>query len=273
MGDALLADFQPAIAAPAKAAVLDAVRVSVGNGSVARHFWETALGLHFVYERDLSSDWPIRDAWNIRRGSLRLTRLEIAPDTFPKVELLEWEGCSGQPIRDARHPWDYGLLALRIPVSNLDARLAHVAQWRCKVDRNGPEASVTTPGGERVILRQGGEPAVIAVVPSLETAKGFFRESLMLPNGLPVRAEKRFSGAASVESVQSLRLGSLEVMELRRSADPRPAMATGSRMHAGYTGYCMLSVTGSRPVDETRSALELLHGPGGIPVELVSPCA
>jgi hypothetical protein len=271
MGDALLADFQPAVAAPERgAALLDAVRISVGNGSVARHFWETALGLHFVYERDISSDRATREAWDIRRGGLRLTRLEIAPDVFPKIELLEWEGCSGLPIRDARHPWDYGLLALRIPVSNLDARLAHVAQWRCKVERNGPEACVTTPGGERVILRQGGEATVIAVVPSIETAKVFFRDSLMLPNGIPARAEKRFSGAASVELVQSLRLGSLEVMELKRSADPRPAMATESRMHAGYTGYCMLSVSMMGSSEVAGTSIEIRRAPGGIPVEILT---
>ena len=149
MGDALLAYFQPAIAAPAaRATMLDAVRISVGNGSVARHFWETALGLHFVSERDVI-DSETREIWDIRRGGLRLTRVEIAPVVFPKIELLEWEGCSGRPIREAKHPWDYGLLALRIPVSDLDARLAHIAQWRCKVERNGPEAWVSTPTGEK----------------------------------------------------------------------------------------------------------------------------
>ena len=34
--------------------MLKAVRISVGNGSVARHFWETALGLHFVDECEVS---------------------------------------------------------------------------------------------------------------------------------------------------------------------------------------------------------------------------
>ena len=84
-----------------------------------------------------------------------------------------------------------------------------------------------------MILRQGGEPAVIAVVPSIEAAKGFFRESLSLPNGIPARAEKRFAGAASVDLVQSLRLGTLEVIEFKRSADPRPSEfgRLESRMH------------------------------------------
>jgi len=271
MGNALLsaADFQPAIAAPAKSTVLDAIRISVGNGSVARHFWETALGLHFVSERDII-DEATREVWDIRRGALRLTRLEIAPEVFPKIELLEWEGCSGRPIRDVKHPWDYGLLALRIPVSNLDARLSYLAsQWRSKVDRTSPaEAGITTPTGERVVLREGGEPAVIAVVPSIDAAKGFFHQSLMMPNGFPARAEKRFSGAASVDFIQSLRLGTLEVMEFKRSADPRPAAATSARMHAGYTGYCMLSVTTRSTTG--KSSIELTSGPGGIPVEIVS---
>ena len=262
MGSALLlADFQPALGQGA--ASIDSVRVSVGNGSVARHFWETALGLHFVEEREIS-DAHTREVWGIRHGSLRLTRLEMGPDVFPKIDLLEWEGCSGSPIRDARHPWDYGLLALRIPVSDLDARLAHVAQWRCKVERNGPEAAVTTPNGDRVVLREGGEPAVIAVVPSIDHAKGFFRDSLMLPNGIPPRAGKRFAGAASVDLVQSLRLGALEMMEFGRSADPRPAAATESRMHVGYTGYCMLSVSMAGAENA------MLQAPGGIPVELVA---
>lgn len=247
----------------ARSNFIDAIRISVGNGSVARHFWETALGLYFVDEYEISNA-EMREIWGIRHGTLRLTRLEIGRDVFPKIDLLEWEGCSGLPIRDARHPWDYGLLALRIPVSNLDARLAQLAQWRCKVDRNGPEACVTTPGGERVLLRQGGEPGVIAVVPSIDRAERFFRESLRLPNGIPARAETRFSGAASVDLVQTLRLGSLEVMEFQRSADPRPAWATEGRMNVGYTGYCMLSVCAAS------SQLSLMHSPGGIPVEITS---
>ena len=250
---------------PLRSGVLDAVRVSVGNGSFARHFWETALGLHFVSEREVpSSDHKTRDAWGIRHGALRLTRLEIGPDIFPKIELIEWEGCSSKPIRDPKHPWDFGLLAMRIPVSDLDARLAQTAQWRCKVQRNGPEACLTTPGGERVILRQGGEAAMIAVVPSITTAKGFFRESFMLPNGIPARAETRLSGAASVDLVQSLRLGGLEVLEMRRSADPRPSFDTESRMHVGYTGYCMLSIS-----VRGAASLKVVHAPGGVPVELV----
>ena len=240
--------------------MLRAVRISVGNGSVARHFWETALGLHFVDEQEVS-DPKTREVWGIRNGALRLTRLEIAPGVYPHIELLEWEGCSDKPVRDPRHPWDYGLLAVRIPVSDLDARLALVAQWRCKVERNGAEACITTPGGERVILRAGGEPAVIAVVPSLAKAKGFFNEALMLPNGIPSRVEKRFAGAASVDLVETLRLGALEITEFQRSADPRPAAVTESRMHVGYTGYCMLSISGGIP--------GFVHGPGGIPVEVI----
>lgn len=267
MGDALLADFQPAIAAPSRTALLDAVRVSVGNGSVARHFWETALGLRFVSERDVCEE-ETREVWDIRRGELRVTRLEIAPEVFPKIELLEWEGCSGQPIRNAKHPWDYGLLALRIPVSDLEARLSQMAQWRCKIDRpSADEACLTTPTGERIVLRQGGEPAVIAVVPSIETSKAFFRDSLMLPNGIPVKAAQRFPGAATVDLAQTLRLGPLEVMEMKRSADPRPAAPTEARMHAGFTGYCMLSVTRSAA---GKSSIELMRGPGGIPVEVIT---
>ena len=244
--------------------MIDAVRISVGNGSVARHFWESALGLNFVDEGEVT-DSALREVWGIRHGTLRLTRLEIGPGVLPRLELLEWEGCSDKPIRDPRHPWDYGILAVRIPVSDLPARLGQVAQWRCKVDRNGAEACVTTPGGERVILREGGEPAVIAVVPSIAGAKAFFHESLMLPNGIPVRAEKRFAGAASVDMVETLRLGTLDVTEFRRSADPRPAGNTESRMNVGYTGYCMLSVS-QTGLTTDRS---LLVGPGGIPVERV----
>ncbi|HEY3739292.1 MAG TPA: hypothetical protein VGL53_05585 [Bryobacteraceae bacterium] len=232
---------------------------------MARHFWETALGLRFVNERDVYEE-ETREAWDIRRGALRVTRLEIAPEVFPKIELLEWEGCSGQPIRNAKHPWDYGLLALRIPVSDLEARLSQLAQWRCKIDRTGAEACVTTPTGERVVLRQGGEPAVIAVVPSIETSKTFFRDSLMLPNGIPIKAAHQFPGAATVDLAQTLRLGPLEVMEMKRSADPRPAAATEARMHAGFTGYCMLSVTRSA----SKASIELMRGPGGIPVEVIT---
>lgn len=243
---------------------IDAIRISVGNGSVARHFWETALGLSFVEEHEIS-DAETREVWGVRRGGLRVTRLEMGRAVFPKIELLEWEGCSDQPIRDATHPWDYGLLAVRIPVSDLDARLTQVAQWRCKIERkSAAEACVTTPSGERVVLREGGEPAVLAVVPSIEGAKGFYRESLRLPNGIPARAEQGFAGAASVDLVQSLRLGPLEMMEFQRSADPRPAWATEGRMHVGYTGYCMLSVAVEGAVKS------MLTGPGGIPIEVTA---
>ena len=244
--------------------MIDAIRISVGNGSVARHFWETALGLTFVHELAIA-DGETREVWGVRHGALRLTRLEMGRDVLPKIDLLEWEGCSDKPIRDARHPWDYGLLAVRIPVSDLEARLAQVAQWRCKIERKGPEAWVMTPGGERVVLREGGEPAVLAVVPSIEQAQGFFLESLMLPNGIPARGEKQFTGAASVDLVDSIRLGSLELTEFRRSADPRPAWSTESRMHVGFTGYCMLSA--SVPGAPSRS---LKMAPGGIPVEVIS---
>ena len=244
-------------------ATLESIRISVRYGSVARHFWETALGLHFVWEHAVS-DAATREVWGIRNGALRLTRLEIGPEVFPKIELLEWEGCSDLPIRDSRHPWDYGLLSLRIPVSDLDWRLSQVAQWRCNVERNGPEACLTAPGGARVVLRQGGEAAVMAVVPSLDLAKGFFNESLLLPNGIPARVEKGFATAASVDLVRSLRLGSLDLVELARSADPRVAVPTESRMHAGYTGYCMLSVAMTGATHSMRMA------PGGIPIEVTA---
>jgi catechol 2,3-dioxygenase-like lactoylglutathione lyase family enzyme len=263
--------------------MIESIRISVCNGSSSRHFWESALGLRFVAETEVY-DPALRQAWGVAEGSLRLTRLEVAAEIFPKLDLVEWEFCSETPIRDPRHPWDLGLLALRLPVTNLDERLHQIAQWRCPVIRNSAEheATVFTPGGERVVLREGGSSSALVVVRSLDEASHFFRQTLQSPNGIPPRTESSFVGAASVDRVRTRRLGAIEIIELARSADPRPAAATASRMHPRFTGYCMLSasIEGSnngtslveRPFTGPTLA-SMAETPGGIPVEIFAPSA
>jgi catechol 2,3-dioxygenase-like lactoylglutathione lyase family enzyme len=261
--------------------MIESIRISVRNGSASRHFWETALGLRFVAETEVS-DRALRGAWGVPEGSLRLTRLEVANEILPKIDLLEWEHCSHRPIRDPRHPWDLGLLALRLPVSNLDQRLHQLAHWRCPVFRgcDDQEATVFTPDGERVVLRQGGTAAVVAVVQSIDDATPFFRQSLQSPNGVPPRTDSSLIGAASVDRVRSRRLGTVEIMELARSADPRPSAPTLERMHPRFTGYCMISAAveasnvDARLVDRPFTGptfASLACAPGGIPVEIFEP--
>ena len=261
--------------------MIESIRISVRNGSASRHFWETALGLHFVAETEVY-DAGLRRVWGVPEGYVRLTRLEVAPEVFPKIELFEWEYCSERPIRDRRHPWDLGLLAVRIPVSNLEQRLKQMTQFRCPAFRNPgeQEATIFTPDGERVILRQGGSAAIIAVVKSIADASPFFRKTLHSPNGVPPRSESSFIGAASVDSVRSLKLGCVELVELARSADPRPSIQTGQRMHPKFTGYWMLSAAidaldhDANPVERPftgRTFASLAQAPGGIPVEIFEP--
>ena len=55
-------------AQPIPAAVLDAVRISVGNQSVARHFWQAALGLSVIHECEIG-DPLVREVWRIPHGA------------------------------------------------------------------------------------------------------------------------------------------------------------------------------------------------------------
>lgn len=242
---------------------VESVRISVQHGSSARHFWETAIGLRVCGESEITDGERLR-AWGMAgAGAVRVTRMELSPERFPKVELVEWENCGGKPIRNPQHPWNYGLLALRVPVTDLRARLDVIAgQWRCPVVRRGDgSAVVTSPAGEQVILAEGGELEAVAVVPSIAAAGSVLSGWFGLKNGFPARSLMGFSGAATVDQMVAKRYEGLEIVEFARSADPRPALDLSDRMNFQYTGYCMLALAGG--------SWSVRRGPAGIPVEVM----
>jgi catechol 2,3-dioxygenase-like lactoylglutathione lyase family enzyme len=239
------------------ASPLQAIRLSVANLAAARHFWESAMG--FQYLGETAVDDPIlRKIWGTEGGSMRAARLERSGSNC-RLELFHWEGCTGEPIRDPRRPWDLGVAELQIPAQHPD-RLFSALERQCEILQ--PGSVFLTPFGERCrIAPSGQDEAAVLSVASLEDCDGFFSGFLGWRSGQRKLVAGAMAGAASVNKREAATYGSpgahVEGIHFERTADPRATRETAERMSPAYTGVWMLTASVDRLEDMAGSEVEV----------------
>src|SRR5260221_4068337 len=103
-----------------------AVLICVRDLDAARSFYETGLGLTCTGVTE-KIDPDTRSLWGIGDGAIRVARLTRPGDAFGMVELVAWEGNTGEPIRDQSRPSDCGLLTLNFTTLDIERALPHLS--------------------------------------------------------------------------------------------------------------------------------------------------
>lgn len=241
-----------------QASPLQAIRISVVHLASACHFWESAFGYQFVRETQVE-DPALRSVWEVEGGSLHVARLERRGEPYARLELYQWENCTGEPARDPHRPWDPGVRELQFHVDDLSKSRAHLERLRCHFP-NG-DSVFMTPFGERCRLVTNGTAAasVALTVPSLEEAQAFFQDGL----GWTCKELTGATDAASISSAARLLcasngsgFGRIEASEYRRLADPRAPIDRSPRMSPRYTGVWMLTTSTSRLPEGDRRIID-----------------
>lgn len=241
-----------------QASPLRAIRISVLNLASACHFWESAFGYQFV--REAQADDPVlRRAWEVEGGSLHVARLERPGEPYARLELYQWEYCTGEPARDPHRPWDPGVRELQFQVDDLIRSRAHLERLRCQFLGDAPV--FVTPFGERCRLVSTGiaTASVALTVPSLQEARTFFVDLL----GWTCKELTSGPDAASITSAARLLcssngsgFGRIEASEYRRLADPRPPIDRSIRMSPRHTGVWMLTASTTRLPEGDRRIID-----------------
>jgi len=240
-----------------RASPLQAIRIATVNLAAARHFWESAFGFRFVAETEVH-DPVLRRLWDTTDGgTVRVAWLDLPDHPCARLELYQWEGCTGEPIRDARRPWDTGVREVCLPSRaglDNDRMRAQLERMQCRF----LAADVfINPFGERCRLSTAA--SVSLTVQELESAEQFFNG--FLGWDCEVRDEVTVAGAATIAPGSRLLFapagsngyGKVEASLYRRLADPRETIATAPRMSPRYTGVWMLTASVARlPEDDPR---------------------
>ena len=277
-----------------RVSALQAIRISVANLAVARRFYEAAFGVSLVAETEVT-DPVLRRLWNAEGGSLRMARLERPDSSSAAIELMEWEGCSGQPARDPRQLWDFGLLSLCLRAD--EAKVSDLCRLNCqRLSEGAAETVLFTPFGDRLAVSRNAEfrSGVTLVAPSASTAEQFFVGGLgwaTVCSGI----QTHIAGAASIDCVHQRVFASngsdgVEVLQFDRSADPRPSLHTANRLSPEFTGPWMLTAAaldgcldlvaehlGVAVVEADvpfvgRTRAVVTRAPGGVPFGVFEPC-
>lgn len=226
---------------------LQAIRIGVLNLAAACHFWESAFGFQVVGQTQVD-DLVLRKLWEAEGGFLHAARLERPGDPCGRLELYQWEGCSGEPARDPQNPWDPGVRELQFHVADAAKSRWQLERLHCRFPDPDPFVFVT-PFGERCRIVDNGAVAapVVLTVPALAEAREFFETFL----GWSCQEE-----AAATQILCSAGgggFGRIAVSEYRRFADPRLPVDRAPRMSPRYTGVWMLTAsTGQLPAADSR---------------------
>ena len=239
------------------ASSLQAIRISVANLAAARHFWESSLGFQCVGETEVN-DPILRKIWGTEGDEMRSARLERAGSS--RIELFHWEGCTGQPIRDPRRPWDLGVAELQLQCS-VPERLMPLLDRHCEILGAG---AFITPFGERCRLVAGADDSVTLSVPSVDECEPFFSGFLGWHLKERRAASEGIVGAASISRCDTALYssdnggsGCVEASHFVRAADPRIALSTAERMSPAYTGVWMLTACAERVDAPEASVVEV----------------
>ena len=250
------------------------VLLAVDSLKKAREFYEQGLGMICVQETAAISE-AIRHFWNIGPGAVSMALMAQPDDPFGMVELIEWEGATGRPIRDQSRPYDYGLLTLNFRTHDINAAVAHLEKFGAKCyappvrykylpDTYLYEVMLEGLNHERYTILQVGEPepagahiigdilaTVGTVAPSGAEALRFYGDTLGLTRSFDLEATgEPFSTLIGTSEDTQMYMqmftsaenwtGKLEAIKLS-SSSIKPE-STRERMKAGYTGYWMISM-------------------------------
>ena len=180
-----------------------AVILNVTSMDVARRFYEEALGMQCLGEvREV--DPALRELWGLGDGRVNIACMGLPLDPNARVELLAWEGCAGQPLRNQSRVFDYGILTLNLRTSDIHKALVHLEAHGATVVAPPVkypyqeniflyEAMAIGPNQERYTLLQIGEAEPVkghvigdavatvgTVVPDSAVAKLFYADVLGL---------------------------------------------------------------------------------------------
>jgi catechol 2,3-dioxygenase-like lactoylglutathione lyase family enzyme len=251
-----------------------AVMICVRDLDAARSFYEAGLGLSCAGVTD-QVDSGTRRLWGMGDGAMRIARLMKPGEAFGMVELVEWEGSAGEPIRDPSRPSDYGLLTLNFTTLEMERALPHLSSLGASFTspprayeaggRAIREAVGYAPGGERFTVLQVGEAktnsphpfasavaTVGIVVPSFDEARAFWCDTL----GLSVilsddKIGGTFTSLMRVPDETRMRMaimtsggtwtGKMMVYELTPPEGSPEARNASERADGRYTGHWMVS--------------------------------
>lgn len=250
----------------------------------AREFYEQGLGMTCLQETTSISE-DIRNFWDIGPGAVGMALMAQPDDPFGMVELIEWEGGTGLPIRDQSRPYDYGLLTLNFRTHDINAAVAHLEKFGAKCyappvrykylpDTYLYEVMLEGLNHERYTILQVGEPepagehiigdilaTVGTVAPSGSEALRFYGDHLGLTRSFELKANgEPFSTLIGTSEDTQMYMqmftsaenwtGKLEAIKLS-SSSIKPE-STRERMNADYTGYWMISMCSSHMETLTR---------------------
>ena len=256
-----------------------AVILNVASMDTARRFYEDALGMECLDDVH-TLDSALRGLWGVGEGDVKLVSMGLRQDPYARVELLSWEGCTGQPLRDQKNVFDYGILTLNLRTPDIDKALTHLESCGATVISRPVkypyqaniflyEAMVIGPNQERYTLLQIGEPQpvkthvigdVIAttgtVVPDSADAQRFYSDLLGLSKAFEMdEPGELFAPLLGTSADFRMRMtlytagdcwtGKLETIEFtQESAEfaPLPIQTEWRR-----AGYMMLSLEANQP--------------------------
>lgn len=256
-----------------------AVLLNVASLETARRFYEDALGMECFGGVD-EVEAPVRALWGLGSGRVRMASMGLPDEPYGRVELVAWEGCTGQPLRDQHRVFDYGILTINLRTPDIEKALDHLAchgaqiiskpvKYRYQPDIFLYEAMAIGPNQERYTLLQIGEArppeghvigdiaaTVGAVVPDSAIARAFYSDVLGLDKafeidepgqlfGALLGVEKDFRMHMTLFTSGNCWTGKIEAIEFSSpSIDLQPAPI---QLNWHRTGYCMLSVMSDDP--------------------------
>jgi catechol 2,3-dioxygenase-like lactoylglutathione lyase family enzyme len=285
-----------------------AVLICVRDLDTSRSFYENGLGLSCTGITD-KLDPGARSLWGIGDGAVRVARLIRPGDAFGMVELVAWEGNTGEPIRDPSRSWDRGLLTLNFTTLDIERALPQLTSLGARFPsaprayeaggRSIRETAGYAPGGELLTLLQVGETktesphpfagavaTVGIVVPSFEAARAFWCDTLGLT--LVLSDDKiggGFTASMGVPDETRMRMaimtsgnnwtGKMMVYELTQPGGSAEVRNASERADGRYTGHWMVSFIAD-DFDDLAEALHrarvpVLRGPVEIDRPFVGP--
>lgn len=274
-----------------------AVLLNVASLEKARHFYEKALGMSCLGEVD-DVDPAVRELWGLGAGRVRMASMGLQEDPFARVELVEWEGCTGRPLRDQDRAFDHGVLTINLRTSDIEKALIHLQAQGAKIifpPVKYPyqpeiflyEAMVIGPNQERYTLLQIGEAqppeghvigdvvaTVGVVVPDSDLARTFYADLLGLDKAFEMdEPGEIFAPLLGMEADFRMRMtlftsrgcwtGKIEAIEFNLPSGKHQPAQIPVDWHR--TGYCMLSVNSDDP-----SRLEAILARNDYPAERVA---
>jgi catechol 2,3-dioxygenase-like lactoylglutathione lyase family enzyme len=251
-----------------------AVILNVASMDDARRFYEDALGMDCLGEtREV--DPSLRSLWGLGEGRTGMACMGLPQDPYARVEIVSWEGCTGQPLRDRSRVFSHGILTLNLRTPDIEKALGHLAghgatiisrpvKYPYREDVFLYEAMALGPHQERYTLLQIGEAqplenhvigdvvaTVGTVVPDTDSAKRFYADVLRLNTALEMdEPGDLFAPLLGVAPDFRMRMtlftsgdswtGKLETIEF--SPESESVSSTVHQEDWRRTGYCMLSL-------------------------------